>query len=97
MAQYTYTIYDADPQSSGGTEWPTHTERRMVALSDDEAIDKVRNVMSVQAAGLSPADGYEVNQTLHALVWAEDGTVVGSPTYEITAEDLGAEPEPGMD
>lgn len=91
MAKYTYTIFDANPNSSSGTEWPTHEDREIDADSDDEAIDDVRDVMSAEAAGLNTSDGYEVGQLLHALVWDEDGTIVGTPTYELTAEDLGVE------
>lgn len=95
MAKYTYTIFDADPNSSSGTEWPSHTD---VALetdseletdSDEEAVDEVRDVMSVEAASLNPSDGYEVGGRIEAIVWNEDGAIVGQPTYDLTAEDLG--------
>lgn len=87
--KYTYTIFDASPQSSSGTEWPTHTDMTIEADDDDEAIDEVRDVMSTEAAGLRPADGYEVGEAIHAIVWDADGTIVGQPTYELTKDDLG--------
>lgn len=89
MASYTYTIFDSDPNSSCGTAWDTHQDIEIEADSDDEAIETVRETMSVEAAGLNTSDGYEVGQRLHAIVWDEDETIVGQPTYELTHEDLG--------
>lgn len=88
---YTYTIFDANPNSSSGTEWPSHENIKIEADSDDEAIDEVRDVMSTEAAELNTSDGYDVGDTLHAIIWDEDGTIIGTPTYELTAEDLGVE------
>lgn len=89
MATYTYTIFDADPNSSSGTQWPTHEDLEIEADSDDEAIQQVAELMEIEAAGLSPDDDYAVGDRLHALVWADDETIVGAPTYTLTAEDLG--------
>lgn len=91
MASYLYTIFDANPNTSSGTAWPTHEDVELEADSDEEAIEEVRDVMSTEAAGLSTSDGYEVGDLLHAIVWDEDGTIIGTPTYELTAEDLGVE------
>ncbi len=89
MTQYTYTIFDADPNSNNGGAWDTHTDVELEADSDEEAIAEVSDVMSTEAAGLSPVDGYEVGRRLYAIVWSEDETIVGQPTYELTHEDLG--------
>jgi hypothetical protein len=96
MSTYTYTIYDSDPHTSGGTAWPSHEDIEIEAASDEEAINAVRDVMSVEAAGLNQADGYEVGQTLYALVWDPYAALVGEPTYELTAEDLGVEDEAAL-
>lgn len=90
--EYTYTIFDASPQSSSGTEWPTHTDVELEADSDAEAIEEVRDVMSSQAAGLRTEDGYKVGEYIHAIVWDEDGTIIAQPTHELTYENLGVEP-----
>lgn len=92
MATHTYTIFDADPNASDGNPWPSHTDVELEADSDQGAINAVRDVMSGEAAGLNPSDGYSAGDTLHALVWDSDGTVVGRPTYELTHDDLGTEP-----
>lgn len=89
MAVYTYTVFDADPNSSSGTEWPSHTDVEIEADSDDEAVEGVRDAMRVEAAGLNPGDGYDPDDTIHAIVWSDDGTIVGQPTYVLTHEDLG--------
>lgn len=89
MAKYTYTIFDANPNSSSGTEWPTHDDVALEVDSDAEAIEEVRSVMESEAAGLNTSDGYRPGDTLHALVWDEDGTIVGTPTYDLTHKDLG--------
>lgn len=88
---YTYTIFDANPNNSSGTEWPSHVDVEIEANSDEEAVEEVLEVMSLEAAGLNPSDGYEVGETIHAIVWAEDTAIVGTPTYELTHGDLGVE------
>lgn len=97
MATYTYTVFDANPNSSSGTEWPSHSDIEIEADSDEEAIDDVRDVMSVEAAGLNAEDGYSAGDVLHALVWSEDGTIIGTPTYTLTAEDMGEDDEQDTD
>lgn len=86
---YTFTIFDSNPNSSSGTAWDTHTDVELEAASDEAAVAEVRETMGIEAAGLSPSDGYEVGQRLYAIVWDEEGTIVGQPTYELTHEDLG--------
>jgi hypothetical protein len=86
---YTFTIFDANPNSSSGTAWPSHQDEALEADSDEAAIEAVRDVMDVESAGLSCDDGYDVGQRLYAIVWDADGMIVGDPTYELTAEDLG--------
>lgn len=90
-SKYTYTIFDSNPNSSSGTEWPTHVDMEIEAASDAEAIEEVRDVMSTEASGLNTSDGYAVGNEIHAIVWSEDGTIVGQPRYELTHEDLGVE------
>lgn len=87
MTMYTYTIFDANPHQTSGTAWPTHSDLEIEADSDEEALGEVRDVMSIEAAGLNEADGYDVGQTLYAFVW-QDGIMVGEPTYDLTIEDL---------
>lgn len=87
--KYTFTIFDAAPNTSSGTAWDTHTDVELTAAFDADAVREVREVMASEAAGLSTADGYEVGDAIHAIVWSEDGTIVGQPTYELTAADLG--------
>ena len=88
MSLYTYTIFDADPNSSSGTAWPSHDDIEIAADSDADALEVVRDEMCIEASGLNVQDGYDVGQRLYAIVWAEDGTIVGQPTYALTAEDL---------
>jgi hypothetical protein len=85
---YTYTIFDSNPHSSSGAAWPSHEYIEIEAESDAEALDAVRDVMRVEAAGLDASD-YDVRQRLYARVW--DSRIVGEPTYQLTAEDLGLE------
>jgi len=91
MTTYTYTIFDHDPQSTDGNNWPTHTQITIDADSDAEAVEDVADVLSVEAAGLNPSDGYDPGDTIHAIVWDEDGSIVGQPTYILTHDDLGIE------
>lgn len=93
MTEYTYTIFDANPNSSSGTAWPDHQDIEIEADSDEEALDAVIDVMCSEAAGLNPDDGYDVGQLLYAIIWDADGTIVGEPVYRLTADDLGIEEE----
>lgn len=90
MATYIYSIYDANPNEVIGTVWPHHDREEIEADSDTEAIEEVESILSSEASGLRPEDGYEVGQRLYAHVW-ESGTIIGYPTYDLTAEDLGVE------
>lgn len=87
-ATYTYTIFDGEPNSWSGTEWPTHTQIEIEAESAADACDDVESVMSVEAAGLNACDGYSAGDVLHAIVWDADGIIVGTPTYTLTDEDI---------
>lgn len=88
-SKFTYSIFDADPNTSSGTEWPGHAHAQIRAADLAAAEERVEEIMS--SASYSEDDGYEIGQTIYAIIWDEDGTIVGKPTYEITAEDLGVE------
>jgi len=88
----TYSIYDADPNSSGVDAWPGHDQEELdsashAKLSLAEALELVERIMA--AAELDADDGYEVGQTLYAHVWDYDGTV-HTVRHEITEGNLRA-------
>lgn len=85
---YTYSIFDADPSASSVDACPGHDDREVEAEDDEAVLGDVRDALEIVAAGLSVADGYEVGQRLFALIWDADGTIVATPTYELTADDL---------
>jgi len=89
--RYTYTIFDADPAVSGPSAWPSHEDLEIEADSSEDAVSDVAAELDVEAAGLSPSDGYEVGQTIYALVWDADGQVIARLTHDLSAEDLGAD------
>lgn len=91
MGTYTYTIFDANPHTSGGTAWPSHTDIEIEAESDEDALEEVRDALSVESSRLSVSDGYDVGQRLYALLWDSEGILVGEPTYDLTEEDLGVD------
>lgn len=91
VATYTYTIFDHNPQSSDGNRWPSHEDITLEADSDEDAVEDVRDAMSIAAADLNPSDGYEPGDVIHAIVWGEDDMIVGQPTYTLTHDDLGLE------
>ena len=88
LSKYTYSIFDSNPHMSGGTTWPDHDDNEIAAESDDEAVDAVRDILETEAAGLDAADGYDVGQAIHALVWDADGLIVGDLRHMLTADDL---------
>lgn len=89
MATYTYSVYDSDPSVGDGNVWPDHDGETIEAVDADDAAAQVCDVLDVCAACCDPADGYEVGDVLHALVWHEDGTIVSHPCRALTADDLG--------
>ena len=86
---YTYSIFDSNPCDSSGTEWEGYSKRRITASDASEVAERVQSIITDVAANLSQADGYTVGQTLYALVWDSDGTIVHTLTHEITYADLG--------
>lgn len=91
MATYTYTIFDANPNSASGTAWASHTEEEVEADDNAGARAQVLGIMEVEAAGLDPSDGYDVGDTLYGLVWDADGVSAGQVEYTLTREDLGVD------
>lgn len=90
-ARYTYTIFDADPDASGPTAWPSHEDIEIEAESDADAKSQVLEILETEAAGLSPVDGYEVGQRIYALIWTPEETVVAKVSHKLTADELGTE------
>jgi len=92
MPIYTYTIFDSNPHTSAHSSWPTHEDLEIEADDAAEAVDEVRGALSSAALNCQREDGYTVGDLLYALVWDETGLIVGEPTHELTAEELGADP-----
>lgn len=88
MSAYTYSIFDADPASVSGSEWPAHDRAEIEAADDEEALDEVLSILEIEAAGLSTADGYDVGDVIYAHVWSDDDTPIGDLSYTLTIEDL---------
>lgn len=82
---YTYSIFDADPNSSTDMQWPGHNRAKLAAKDLGAAEARVKEIMS--GARFDEADGYEVGQRIYSLIW-EDGVIVASPGYTLTAEDI---------
>ena len=85
---FVYSVYDSNPATASEPAWPSHADVEIEADTAEEAVSDVRDALEVAAAGLSAADGYEIGQRIFAIIWHADGTVVASPTYSITEEDL---------
>jgi hypothetical protein len=90
MKTYTYTIFDSNPHTSGGTAWPHQSGVNLQAASDEDARQLVKNRLVCECAALWVGDGYEVDQLIYTLIWNDDGVVIGNPpTYTLTAKNLG--------
>lgn len=72
MAKYTYTIFDADPQSSSGTAWDTHTKVEIEADTSYAALEIACDVAERE----SVHGEYEPGDRIWALVWDADGVLV---------------------
>lgn len=86
---HTYTIFDADPNTSGACSWDDHQDVEILADDADDARSQVEHILESVASECNPSDGYEVGQRIYAIVWDEDGAIVAKLSYELTAEDLG--------
>ena len=86
---YTYSIYDANPASASSCVWPSHSEKEIFAEDDETAIEKLREILEIEACGLSVADGYEIGDTLYATLDSDEtGIQIATVTYVLTESDL---------
>ncbi len=85
---YTFSIYDSDPDATGIHPWPTYTDATAEGECLEDVSAHVRDVLEIEAAGLSEADGYEIGQRIYALIWDQDGQAT-KLSHELTAEELG--------
>jgi hypothetical protein len=67
---YTFTIFDADPSSSGNTNWPSHTGVPIAALAPGIAMDRALQLAA--RAGYSSGE-YRDGDRLWVLVYTPDG------------------------
>ena len=65
---YTFTIFDADPQTSGSCAWDAHTDVEIEADDNEEAVEQARDELEIAACGLCRDDGYNEGQRIYALV-----------------------------
>jgi hypothetical protein len=95
MAKYTYSIFDSNPNASSVDAWPDHDDVEIECDSDDEAESEVQDILDSAANECSPSDGYEVGQSLYALITDVNSAInIAVLTHEITAEELGIEETP---
>ena len=86
---YTYSIFDANPSESSGTVWHTHDGIAFTADSEADAILFVTGVLDHEAFRCKTEDGYEVGQSIYALIWDEDGVQLPRLVHELSADELG--------
>ena len=86
MTTATYMIYSGDPRVAGGSEY-IDEEVTVEVETLQEALGDVRDAMEIEAAGLSPEDGWAPGDRLYAMVWHDGGSECLE--YVVTAEDLG--------
>lgn len=81
MTQYTYTIFDGNSCRIGTT---------FEAESVGDALAQVAEFLKATASEF-PVWDYPPGHVIHAIIWREDGAVIGSLPHELTVEDLGAD------
>lgn len=74
MEEYTFTIFDGDPRTSGDTAWPHQSDVCFVAASSEEALH--------EAKGIAMRDGVEGDE-VWILVWDENGQCVEATHFEV--------------
>lgn len=76
MTQYTYTISDGSSCRKGAT---------FEAESVEDAVAQVAEFLKT-AASEFPVWDYPPGHVIHAIIWREDGAVIGSLTHELDAD-----------
>ena len=79
MTQYTYTIFDGSSNLTGAT---------FEAESVEDAVAQVTEFLKAAASEL-PYWDYPPGHVIHAIVWREDGAVIGSVTHEPEPLEVG--------
>lgn len=72
----TYSVFDADPNSSSSGLWHDRTDVPAEGDTLEEAVAFVRGELAECAEGLRADDGYDVGQRLYALLVDADGTTL---------------------
>lgn len=93
---WTYSIYDGE----GGSAWPSCADEDLDVdePEDYDAVEQaVREVLEVEAAGLSVSDGYAVGQQITARAWPSDESGMIVVHHTLTAEDLGVDEDESAD
>lgn len=89
MFTVTFSIFDADPNASGSSPWPDHTDESIDIEALEDADEAVLYLLDLYATGVPRADGYVVGDVLHALIWDSEKTQIGHVTLTLTTEHLG--------
>lgn len=87
MNVYTYTMFDANPVSSGDCVWPHHRNVKFYAMNDEEARKAARAKLIALATECRTEDGYSVGQVLHMLVRNAEGYEIAHERHELTTDD----------
>lgn len=80
----TYTVFDDDPTTTSGTDWPT--ARRVEFDYDGDPARELERVLETAAGSCHPND-YDVGHVLYAIAW-RDGRQVATAQRVLTEEDL---------
>lgn len=94
---YTYSIFDADPNSSSGCVWPDYDHVEIEADDDESAVELAVVAAESAAYECRRDDGYSEGDLLYILVWDADGTLIGDERVEITTDHLGGPPSEEVD
>jgi hypothetical protein len=72
--QFTYSIYDGNPNQSGQCVWPAHDNEPMEALDIATAVKTVERIARKEGRECGE---YEDGTTIWYLIWDEDEIIVG--------------------
>lgn len=87
MMNFTYSIFDADPDVSGSA-WPSHDDVEIYAEDEDEAIADAVEVAELEG---SACGAYETGDRLWVLVWDADDINIAKRVVIVETAEPGGE------
>lgn len=86
MFEYTYTIFDSNPTTSGPSAWPTHNGVGIRARALDSAEDRIIRLARREAR---ECGAYRQGDRLWYIIWDDGGVIAREGSISLCGRGLG--------